>query len=84
VSDTPRTDALSQSGKAHYMALELCRDLERELNAANKRSFDLEKVMRLVVVRCEHLHHPWHHRHGVIDECPVEAEVRRVVDGGGR
>lgn len=32
--DTPRTDALEQSGKAHYTALAFARQLERELNAA--------------------------------------------------
>lgn len=34
MSDTPRTDALVNDGKAHYMSLELARQLERELNAA--------------------------------------------------
>lgn len=31
---TPETDALIASGKAHYMAVALCRKIERERDAA--------------------------------------------------
>lgn len=36
MSDTPRTDALQDSGHAHYMSLQLARTLERELAAAKE------------------------------------------------
>lgn len=100
MSDTPRTDAsrgwaytpwggslsdmIVVDPRGAFVDVAFAQKLERELNAANKRVFDLEKVMRLVGVRCEHLHHAPHHRHGALDECPVEAKVRTVLDGGGR
>ena len=37
VSDTPRTDAMRKSGRAHYMSVDLCEKLERELQEAQER-----------------------------------------------
>lgn len=42
VSDTPRTDEISNANGTSWMNGNLCRQLERELNAANERIKQLE------------------------------------------
>ncbi len=43
MSDTPRTDRLLKNINGwHYVEIERSRELERELNAANKRIKELE------------------------------------------
>ena len=52
MSDTPRTDALCDEDRAHYMAVTLCRDLERE-NAALRQQVEgmREDAYRVVWMR---------------------------------
>ena len=44
VSDTPRTDEISNANGTSWMNGNLCRQLERELNAANEHIKRLEKA----------------------------------------
>ena len=53
MSDTPRTDALEQSGKAHYTALAFARQLERELHAAKAELAAMKKVIRKIYYETE-------------------------------
>ena len=46
MSDTPRTDAIVNDGKAHYMSLELARELERELNAMTEERDELKEEVK--------------------------------------
>lgn len=46
MSETPRTDAIVNDGKAHYMSLELARQLERELNATTEERDELREEVK--------------------------------------
>ena len=44
--DTPRTDAIVNDGKAHYMSLELAHQLERELTAMTEERDELREEVK--------------------------------------
>lgn len=62
MSDTPRPAAMLQSGRAHYMSLQLCENLERELTEAKRGAARYEVVRKmnatdfaLLYQRCIHM-----------------------------
>jgi len=52
---TPRTDAFAQSGKAHYMALNFARQLEREITELNERLIDRQKTLMAALTENQNL-----------------------------
>jgi len=50
MTPTPLTDAFAQSGKAHYMALNFARQLEREITELNERLIDRQKTLMTALV----------------------------------
>ena len=85
---TPRVDAKAKElthghkwGERWNGLLFLARELERELSAANSRAVEAKeetlRIIRLLPLDCEHLHHSKHeyHNHGI--PCPVE---KRIAD----
>ena len=52
---TPRTDAFSQSGKAHYMALDFARTLERDLAELNERLIDRQETLMETLIENQNL-----------------------------
>jgi hypothetical protein len=92
MSDTPRTDADEIEQRREYddardcgwptfgalFSYDLCRQLERELAAANARISQLANALDFVTPSCAHLHHPKRYQHKAGDPCPVEEIIRKA------
>ena len=82
MSDTPRTnDQIGYDGSTmSAIRIEFCRQLERELNAADDRIKRLEEALDLVRPHCDSVHHSKKHQHQYGEPCPVVALIENVKE----
>lgn len=88
MSDTPRTSVIEKSAKEVYVgyaytsALELARDLERELASEKSKVARLRGLLLLTSRNCVDLHHAKKDRHDFCEPCPVEARINSELKEG--
>lgn len=81
ISDTPRTDrVLKNCNGWHHVPIELARELERELAAAQERIKRLEEALDLVRPHCDSVHHSKKHQHQYGEPCPVVALIENAKE----